>query len=173
MKNEYLEGGRIATAHGVRGLVKVNHSCDSAEVLASVSRVYIKKGSDYAERKVIHASVAGAQVLMEIEGISSREEAIALRGEILYLAREDVPLAEGAMFIADMLGLKVYHAESGKELGVITDVSDIAGRRIFTVKHNGKDVLLPDVPEFIKEISEEGGMSVLPIPGFFDEEDEV
>ena len=32
---------------------------------------------------------------------------------------------------------------------------------------------LPDVPEFIKEISEEGGMRVLPIPGFFDEADEV
>ena len=37
----------------------------------------------------------------------------------------------------------------------------------------GRDVLIPDVPEFIKEISEEGGMLVLPIPGLFDEADEV
>jgi len=76
------------------------------------------------------------------------------------------------MFIADMIGLPVIHAESGERLGELSDISDVAGRRIYTVKTDGGDVLLPDVPEFIKEISEEG-MKVLPIPGFFDEADEV
>ena len=33
--------------------------------------------------------------------------------------------------------------------------------------------MLPDVPEFIKEIDEERGMAVLPIPGFFEEADEI
>ena len=35
------------------------------------------------------------------------------------------------------------------------------------------EVMLPDVPEFIKEIDENQGMKLLPIPGFFDEADEV
>ena len=34
MKQTYLEGGKICTAHGVKGLVKVEHLCDSARVLA-------------------------------------------------------------------------------------------------------------------------------------------
>ena len=110
---------------------------------------------------------------MGIEGITSREEAIAYRGRIFYLHREDIPLPEGAMFIADMIGLAVYHAESGESLGEISDVSDVAGRRIYSVKHEGREVLIPDVPEFIKEISEEKGMAVLPIPGLFDSADEV
>ena len=110
---------------------------------------------------------------MGIEGITTREEAIAYRGRIFYLDREDVPLPEGAMFIADMIGLPVIHAESGESLGEIAEINDIAGRRIYTVKYQGREVLIPDVPEFIKEISEDRGMRVLPIPGLFDEADEV
>ena len=52
-------------------------------------------------------------------------------------------------------------------------MSDVAGRRIYTVKYQGREVLIPDVPEFIKEINEEKGMAVLPIPGLFDSADEV
>ena len=174
MKQQYLEGGRICTSHGVRGLVKVEHLCDSPDVLLGIKRIYLKsRDGSFSERKVYSCSVMGQFLLMGIDGISTREEAIAYRGRIFYLNREDVPLAEGAMFIADMIGLPVYHAESGDRLGEISEINDIAGRRIYTVKHQGRDILIPDVPEFIKEISEEGGMLVLPIPGLFDEADEV
>ena len=172
MKKIYLEGGKICTAHGVKGLVKVEHLCDSASVLAGAKRVFmIERDGSYSERRVISASVSGAFLLMNIEGINSREEAIAYRGKLIYLHRDDVPLAEGAMFIADMIGLPVYHSESGESLGEISDVSDVAGRRIYTVKYDGREVMIPDVPEFIKEISEAGGMKVLPIPGLFDDDE--
>ena len=174
MKQTYLEGGKICTAHGVKGLVKVEHLCDSAGILCRQKKVYIKeRDGSYTERAVISASVMGGFVLMNIEGISSREEAIAYRGKMIYLDRNDVPLASGAMFIADMIGLPVFHSESGVPLGNISDVSDVAGRRIYTVRYQGRDVMIPDVPEFIKEISEAGGMKVLPIPGLFDDADEV
>lgn len=174
MKKTYLEGGRICTSHGVKGLVKVEHLCDSAKVLSSAKKIFLKeRDGSYTEKKINSASVAGQFVLMGIEGIESREEAISYRGRLIYLHRDDIPVAKGAMLIADMIDLPVYHAESGEMLGVISDVSDVAGRRIYTVNHNGRDVLVPDVKEFIKEISEEGGMKVLPIPGLFDDADEV
>ena len=185
MKAEYLEAGRICTAHGVRGALKVEHFCDSAAVLAKQKKIYFAEGGRgrlgaispssvvYTERKVVSASVAGQFIIMTIEGIDSREDAIALRGQTIYLSRDDIPVAKGAMLIADMIGLPVYHAESGEKLGELSDVSDVAGRRIYTVKTASGDVMLPDVPEFIKEISEERGMAVLPIPGLFDEADEI
>ena len=174
MKNTYLEGGKICTSHGVSGLVKIEHLCDSPKVLCKVKRIYLPlRDGSFEERAVNQASVAGKFVLMGIEGINSREEAIAYRGKIIYLHRDDVPLSKGAMFIADMIGLAVYHAESGESLGEISDVSDVAGRRIYTVKYQGRDVLIPDVPDFIKEIDEARGMAVLPIPGLFDAADEV
>ena len=173
-KKTYLEGGRICTSHGVRGLLKVEHLCDSPKVLCSVKKVYFKnREGSFVERRVESASVAGQFLLMGIEGITSREEAIAYRGKIFYLHRDDIPVPKGAMLIADMIGLSVYHAESGESLGEIADISDVAGRRIYTIKYEGREVLLPDVPQFIKEINEERGMAVLPIPGLFDNADEV
>ena len=173
MKQAYLEGGRICTSHGVRGLVKVEHLCDSQSVLQKVKKIYFKgRDGSFTERQVLSCSAMGQFLLMGIEGLTTREEAIAYRGKIFYVDREDIPLAEGAMFIADMIGLPVIHAESGESLGEITDISDIAGRRMYSINYRGKLVLLPHVKDFIKEISEEG-MRVLPIPGFFDEADEV
>lgn len=173
MKKEYLEGGRICTAHGVAGGLKIEHFCDSARVLTKQKRIFLKnRDGSFIERAVKSASVSGQFVLMSIEGLDSREDAIALRGREIFLHRDDIPRTGGAMFIADMIGLPVIHAESGAALGEVSDISDIAGRRIYTVRYEGADVLLPDVPEFIKEISEEG-IKVLPIPGFFDKADEV
>ncbi len=174
MKKTYLEGGKICTSHGVKGLMKVEHLCDSPKVLTSAKKIYLKERDGFfVERKVKSASVAGQFVLMGIEGIDSREEAIAYRGRLVYLHREDIPVAKGAMLIADMIGMPVFHARSGESLGELSDISDVAGRRIYTVKYQGREVLIPDVPEFIKEISEERGMAVLPIPGLFDTADEV
>ncbi len=174
MKKTYLEGGKICTSHGVRGLVKAEHLCDSPSVLMNVKKIYFKeRDGSFVERKITQCSLAGQFLLMGIEGIESREEAIAYRGRMFYLHRDDIPLSDGAMFIADMIGLAVYHAESGESLGEIADISDVAGRRIYTVKYQGGEALIPDVPEFIKEISEERGMAVLPIPGLFDSADEV
>ena len=174
MKKTYLEGGRICTSHGVKGLLKVEHLCDSPKVLTSAKKVYLKeRDGSFTEKAVKSASVAGQFVLMGIDGIDSREEAIAYRGRLIYLHRDDIPVSKGAMLIADMIGLPVYHAESGESLGELCEVSDVAGRRIYTVKHQGREVLIPDVPEFIKEINENTGMAVLPIPGLFDLADEV
>ena len=108
---------------------------------------------------------------MGIEGIDSREAAIAERGRLLYLHRSDIPVAEGEMLLADMIGLAVYHSESGEPLGELSDVSDIGGRRIYTVRYKGRDVLIPGVKEFIKEIDAERGVRVLPIPGLFDDDE--
>ena len=174
MKQTYLEGGRICTSHGVKGLVKVEHLCDSPKVLLPIKRIYFKmRDGSFCEKKLLSCTIMGQFLLMGIEGINSREEAIAYRGKSFYLDREDVPLSDGAMFIADMVGLPVYHVESGESLGRLREVSDVAGRRIYTVDYQGREVLIPDVPEFIKEISEDKGLGVLPIPGLFDMADEV
>lgn len=174
MKKTYIECGRICTAHGVRGQLKVEHWCDSAKVLTKQKSVYIKnRDGSYIEREVLSASEAAQFVILALAGVESREDAQAMRGVVLYLHRDSIPVSKGAMLIADMVGLPVYHAESGELLGHISDVDDTRAGRLYSIKTEGGIVLLPGVDEFVKEISEEGGMKVLPIPGFFDDGDEV
>ena len=174
MKKIYLEAGKVCAAHGVRGLLKVESWCDTPKVLAAQKRVFLAVGGDkYEERRVVSASVMGGIVLMGIEGIASREEAFAYRGRVVYLHREDIPVKRGAALIADMIGLPVIDADTGRVYGELIEVTEAPRGKIYTVKGDTGTVLLPGVPEFIKEIDTERGVFITPIPGFFDEADEV
>ena len=74
MKKIYLECGRVSSAHGVRGIMKIEPWCDSPRVLASQKRVFTaEKDGAYKEHRITSASQAGSLVLMGIEGISTRE----------------------------------------------------------------------------------------------------
>ena len=108
MKKEFLEGGRVCNAHGVRGLLKAEAWCDSPKVLAAQKRIFFaEKDGTMKECKITRGSVASGFVLLGIEGIETREDAIALKNKVFYLKREDIPVPEGAYLIADLIGLPV------------------------------------------------------------------
>ena len=172
MKKVYIECGKICSAHGVRGAVNVEPWCDSPKVLAMQKRVFLSdKSGEYKEAKVVSASVGGKFVIMSIEGIDSRELAQAEKNRVLYLHRDDIPVAEGAALIADMIGLPVIDVDSGRIYGTLSDVTDGVCYKLYTVKTEDKDVLLPGIPEFVKEIDTERGVFIRPIPGFFSEDE--
>ena len=169
MKKEYLECGIVRSPHGVRGILNVESWCDSPRVLAKQKRVYILgRDGAYREVNVISASPAADKVLMGLEGVDSREAAQGYKNTVLYLRREDIPVPKGAMLIADMIGLPVVDFDTGRVYGEISDVRDGVRYKLYTVKTDLGEVILPGVDEFIKEITEERGLLVRPIPGFFD-----
>ena len=172
MKKEYLECGKICSAHGVRGAVKVEHWCDSPKVLASQKRVFLaEKDGTYKEMKVTGASVGSRFVVLTLDGIDSREAAQAEKNRIIYLKREDIPLKKGCVLIADMIGIPVIDIDTGRVYGELSEVNDGVQGKLYTVKTKSGDVILPGVGDFIKEIDTERGMFVRVIPGFFTEDE--
>ncbi len=170
MKKEFLECGRVCAAHGVRGILKVESWCDSPKVLATQKRVFVAdKNGKYNERKILTASVSGSLVLLGIEGVSTREEAFAMKNIVLYLKREDIPVPKGAMLLQDMIGLSVIDVDTGRVYGSIKNITDGAKSKIYTIETERGDVLFPAVSEFVKEIDENRGVLIRPIPGFFEE----
>ncbi len=169
MKKQYLECGRVCTAHGVLGQLKIEHWCDSPKVLATQKRVFTaEKDGSYKERRITSAKIANNFVLLSLEGVSDREAAFAMRGVTLYLKREDIPIKSGTMLIEDIIGLPVIDRDTGRIYGTVKDVTDAPASQLYTVKTENGDVLLPAVREFVKEIDEEKGVFITPIPGFFD-----
>ena len=169
MKKMYLEGGKVLGPHGVRGVLKIEVWCDSPKVLAKQKRVFLTdKDGGYEEKKVVTASAAGDIVLMSLEGIEDRDVAVGMKGTIIYLHRDDIPVAKGQMLLADMIGLPVIDADTGVRYGEITEVVDVPRGLLYTIKTPTGDVHYPSGKEFIREIDEEKGMFITPIPGFFD-----
>ena len=165
---QYPECGRIVNTHGCHGAVKVETWCDSPEVFAALPAVYLKKNGGYERVKIKKASVFKQFVFAELAGIDTMEKADALRGTVLYALRDDLGIPEGVMLIAEMIGLSVTHAETGEVLGEISDVIHPAANDIYVIrKKDGGEAMVPAVPLFVKEISEQG-LLLTPIEGMFE-----
>ena len=172
MKQPYLECGKIINTHGVRGGLKVESYCDSPEVLASLPQLFLKRNGIYEAKRITKASTGAGRVLLYLTGIDTLDDAMLLKGKTVYALREDLPLAEGAHFIADLYGLPVIDADTGRVYGEILSVDDMPSSEMYTIKTpSGKSVLFPAIPEFVVRVDTDAGVYIRPIPGFFEEDE--
>ena len=170
MRNEYLEAGRFCSTHGIRGDLRAECWCDSLEVLTGLRRLYLRTSDGMKALDVRKCVPFKDLVLINIEGYDTPEEASVLKNKVFFAKREDLPLPEGSFFIADLLGAKVFDADTGLEYGVLSDVTDGAASQLYEVKMpNGKTALVPVVPQILVRIDPDEGIAVRPVKGLFDE----
>lgn len=167
MNKNYLECGKIINTHGIKGAMKVESWCDSPYVLAELERVFLEKNGSFKEYEVIDSSVFKRFVILELDGILTIEEAEKLKNRVIYLAREDLELEEGEIFIADLIGLPVIDVDSGVEYGKISDVMNTGASDIYVINTPNGEAMMPAVKEFVKEIDLEKGIFIKPIEGMF------
>lgn len=168
MKQQYLECGKIINTHGVRGAVKIDPWCDSPAEFAALGRVYLKAGSGFVCRKILHASVFKQFVLAELEGIKDVEGAALLKNHVLYADRADFHLEEGKHFLADLIGLPVIDAESGTLYGKLSEIMNRGASDIYVIDTPSGERMMPAVKEFVKRVDLDEGIFVTPIEGIFD-----
>lgn len=151
-QKEFLEGGQIVNTHGIKGEVKIDSWCDTPEILAGIKTIYI----DGASRHVRAARVHKNCVIAFLEGVDDVNTAMTLKGKVIHIARSDVKLPEGQVFMADLIGLKVLDADHGNELGILADILTPSVQKVYVVR-GAREILIPAVDEFIIEINVEGG----------------
>ena len=106
---------------------------------------------------------------MTFEGINDIDQAARLKNKTLYADREDLYLEEGSYFLADIIGLPVIDADSGKVYGKVESVNTNTPQLLYEVKaDDGEIKLLPAVDAFIKEVKLEEAIYVTPVPGLLD-----
>ncbi len=171
MKNKFLETGKIVGTHGVKGVLRVQPWCDSADFLKQFGSVFTdKEGVNRLE--VTSVQPHGNIVLMAVKGVDSIEKAEVLRNRIIYIDRKDVKLPENRYFIDDLKGCTVTDADSGAILGKLTDVSETGANDVWHITNNGREYLVPAVDEVIVSVDIDAEAIVIrPIKGIFDDED--
>lgn len=150
MKSPYLPTGQIVNTHGLKGYVKIQPWADDPADLLDFDRFFI----DGREYEVEQASLQKSMVLLKLAGVNSIDGAAKLRNKELLIAREDVELEEGVVFIADLIGLTVL--ADGVEIGKITEVLTPPGNDVYVVKGE-REYLIPAVKEFVEELNPEAG----------------
>ncbi len=172
--SRFIECGRIINTHGCRGEVKAEPWTDAPHDMVDLGRVFIGDGEEKQEIKITRGSVMqGRFLLLGLEGVTTMDEADALRGTVLYALREDFHLAEGQYFLSDAVGLPVLDAREGREgntLGTVADILPGAAAQLYAVKTPaGDEVLVPAVPAFITEVRPGEFVRMTPIDGMFED----
>lgn len=163
MNNELLNVGFINNLRGLKGEIKVMHYCDDKECFCDISRVIIKEKAYEIEYVKFHKE----QVILKLKGINSIEEASMLKSKEIYAERSELPeLSEGQHYIADLIGFEAY-TDKGEYIGKVSDVIVSTASDLFQIeREDGKNSLVPNISEFISEISEkEKKIVVKPIEG--------
>jgi 16S rRNA processing protein RimM len=154
-----IEIGGVARAHGIRGeVVIVTHDPDSS-TLGSVPSVFIGG----IERKIVQARDTQRGWLVALEGVATRNDAEALRGQPVEIDRSALELDEEDVLLDDLIGCEVRLAD-GTPWGKIAEVM-VGTHQELLVIHDGEvERLLPLVDQFVTNIDVEAGVVTVTPP---------
>lgn len=145
--------GRLGTAHGIKGWLKVTSFTEPRENLFDYSPWYIKRNGDWQVIDVEAARAQGKGLVVQLKGVGDRNEALALRGTDIAVSRDQLPaLEQDEYYWTDLVGLTVVTTEDVL-LGVVTEVFATGANDVLVVEANDKRRLVPFVQgQVIKQI---------------------
>lgn len=121
--------GAIAGAYGVRGEVRIKSYCAVPEDIETYSPLWTEDRASQMTLAILRPIKNGFAA--RITDVASKEEADALRGTVLYAARDQLPsLPDDEFYHTDLMGLSVY------------DTGGVLLGRVKTVQNHGADDLL-------------------------------
>ena len=164
MLQKYLEVGKVTGTHGIMGEVRVQPWADSPEFLCRFPTLYVDK--THWPIQVERARVHKNMVIMKFHGVTDVPSALAMRNAILYIDRKDARLPEGSFFLADLMGLEVREADTGRVLGRVDDVLTLPANNVYVVRGGEREIMIPAVDQFIvRTAPQEGFLEVRLIEG--------
>jgi len=159
--------GKITTAHGIRGEVKVFPLTDDARRFLTLKKAYFcnEEQTELVPCEIKRARIDKDRVIVSFKDIDDRNTSETLRGKFICVDREDaVALPSDNYFIEDLKGLEVYDDTRGL-LGAVGDVYTNASSSIVCVKREGKrDLLIPLAKEIFKNVDTAGGKMHCELP---------
>jgi 16S rRNA processing protein RimM len=167
-----IELGKITSAVGLKGEVKVMLYSDDPRNLRQGVTLYVEKNAAESELVIEAVREQKGAPVVKLAQVDDRNAAELLRGSVIYISEDDLAeLAPGEHYVRDLIGLDVFDRTGGKVIGKVADVITNTAQGIYSVRRDdGSEVLIPSVPEFIKEIDVEGGrIEVELIPGFYED----
>ena len=151
--------GRVAKPQGRHGEVSVTPFSDRPDRFPTLRRAYVEApGGEAREVRIVRCWPHKGRFVLEIEGVTSIDEAEKLRGLELRIAEEDLAvLPQGSFYHHQLKGLRVED-EAGALIGVVDDVMETgAENRVLVVRGPGGETLLPFAASFVKSVELEHG----------------
>jgi 16S rRNA processing protein RimM len=147
VRAERVEIGGIARAHGIRGeVVVVTHDPDS-ETLGTVDTIFVAG----TPRRIARARATHRGWLVALEGVATRNDAEALRGQVVEVDRGALKLDDDDVLLHDLIGCAVKKPD-GTPWGTVHAVESGDFQDLLVIYDGDVERLLPLVDAFVTAI---------------------
>ncbi|GAV23674.1 ribosome maturation factor RimM [Carboxydothermus pertinax] len=163
--------GYILGTFGTEGWVKVEPLTNFPQRFNETKRVFFEKEDEifplYLEKVQFHTD----RIMLKFQGINELKEAAKLTSGYLKIPRSEIlALKENEFYIFQLKGLTVFDTENRK-IGIVrTVLNNPANDLLVITTAKNKEVLIPFLKVFIKEVNlPEGFIKVYLLPGMLEE----
>lgn len=153
--------GRVLAPFGVQGWIKVQPVSAAPDTLLEHATWWVKPALGQTWREVRKAAgrMHSGALLAALDGVATREDALALRGSEIGVPRSALPRAgKGLIYWVDLVGLDVVNRE-GVALGAVAGVVAHGAHPLLRVTRPaaapGPERLIPYVPAMIDRVDVE------------------
>jgi 16S rRNA processing protein RimM len=162
-RSEWVCVAKVATAHGVRGALKLRCFTEVDADAATYGPFHDREGQRLFSVQVIGQTAGG--LIVRAKGISDRDQALALRGTELFVPRARLPEPdEGEFYYTDLEGLEVRRSD-GSRLGVVRAVDNYGAGDVLEIRtEGGRPVTLPFDRETVPTVDLAAGHLVVEPP---------
>jgi len=160
-KNEstsWIELGVAARPQGVKGEIRVHVFNSESTLLRELEEVFLvgEEGEDPALVDIVSTRQGPKVLLMRLAGVTSLEDADALRGYKLCVPREALPeLEQGEYYHADLVGLEAF--EGTESIGRVVEVVDYPAAECLKIRRPNGFLEVPMIPQWLDRVDIEGG----------------
>lgn len=162
---KYIYIGDIVNTHGLKGELRIISDFKYKEkVFQPDFKIYVGRQKEELQIKTYRKHKNYDMVtLFDVNGI---EEAIAYKGDSVYINRDDVEI--DGYFDEDLIGLKAYTDD--KYIGDVSDILKNIANDILVITLDEKRYLVPNISEFVINVNlENQRIDINNIKGLFNE----
>jgi 16S rRNA processing protein RimM len=126
--------GRIVAPYGVFGWLKIVPDTEAFDGLFDYDTWWLGKGDDWREMAVETAKTHNDVLVVKLKGIDDRDAALACKGKLIAVPREQLPVAEeDEYYWSDLIGVRVKNKQD-VEFGLIVDVFETGANDVIAVR---------------------------------------
>ncbi len=164
-KEDCFELGIISRTHGTKGGLVLFLDVDQPSDYYQLESVLVEYGDELIPFFITSLDPgAKQQVFVKFEDIDTQEEAGSLQGCTLWLPLANLPKLDGKKFYYhEVKGFTVVDVNKG-EIGTLTQIIDLSVNPLFSIDHDGKEILVPVNDQFIIEVRRKERQLIIEMP---------
>lgn len=155
---EKIRIGEIVATHGLKGEVKVKSlSGFPMQRFKKGNEVFIEYQNEWIPFEILSFRMQQQMILVVFKGYEDINLIEKFKHCFIYFDKEKIPpLKKGEYYYFQLKGLKVFD-QFEQLIGTVIEIEETGANNCLRIKTETKEVLVPYVPSFIKEVDLDAG----------------